>query len=407
MSEPNTKADLNSIRKQSRSVCNRVQSILYDTEFVLATQTYFQKPLVANRRCGSWYVPPENAAASCYFKSTDGHTSQWQFSTRRLNLHLLPIIEEHKGIIIVDSTRRGKIMPDAASKTIPIWCAVLNRANGFDTPLWLPPAIVSKSEKEQIEAKLGEFVDLLVKTVDKSMYNMSKPLRPLWFNHGDVFLEEAPAFPQDYHTIIICTASFPAQDGQNSIRGGVSYVQGAADDHELWAGNLTPELFWSHKELHELTTDTSIRAMIESLRPAEFEKPQMTTLTKYLTLANREIAGGPTIDLRENSSSKWAIPAGKKGARLLSNHLNPICDYFQTNGPYVTILDNDNSDAGVAVALMLDSLFFTESGEPVGSRRSSHVPKDEVSRRLAKIAATTQGAPSRTTMNIIGAFLRR
>src|SRR5690554_6419149 len=30
--------------------------------------------------------------------------------------------------IIVDSTRKGKRVPDALSKTIPIWCATINNA---------------------------------------------------------------------------------------------------------------------------------------------------------------------------------------------------------------------------------------------------------------------------------------
>jgi tRNA A64-2'-O-ribosylphosphate transferase len=29
-------------------------------------------------------------------------------------------------MVIVDSTRKGKLMPDALLKTIPMWCAVLN-----------------------------------------------------------------------------------------------------------------------------------------------------------------------------------------------------------------------------------------------------------------------------------------
>ncbi|PWI66072.1 hypothetical protein PCL_05550 [Purpureocillium lilacinum] len=67
-----------------------------------------RRPLVANERCGSWYVPPGDKAASAYFKSTDGHERAWKFSTRRLNLHLVEMIEKNDGIIIVDSTRRGK-----------------------------------------------------------------------------------------------------------------------------------------------------------------------------------------------------------------------------------------------------------------------------------------------------------
>ena len=64
--------------------------------------------------------------------------------------------------IIVDSTRRGKRMPDALSKTIPIWCAVLNRllfeddwdVQNLQTLEWA----VGASEQAQIEARLDDFV---------------------------------------------------------------------------------------------------------------------------------------------------------------------------------------------------------------------------------------------------------
>lgn len=57
-------------------------------------------------------------------------------------------------------------MPDALSKTVPIWCAVINIAlqlrreddggtvDGWDTTLYLPPNIVSPSEKAQIQGLL-------------------------------------------------------------------------------------------------------------------------------------------------------------------------------------------------------------------------------------------------------------
>lgn len=57
-------------------------------------------PLVANERCGSWYIDPKRKAGSAYFKSTDGHTGQWKFSLRRLNLHLLELIGERGGWVI-------------------------------------------------------------------------------------------------------------------------------------------------------------------------------------------------------------------------------------------------------------------------------------------------------------------
>jgi hypothetical protein len=36
-------------------------------------------------------------------------SGQWEFNLRRANLHLLPLIETRGGVILVDSTRRGKV----------------------------------------------------------------------------------------------------------------------------------------------------------------------------------------------------------------------------------------------------------------------------------------------------------
>jgi tRNA A64-2'-O-ribosylphosphate transferase len=60
---------------------------------------HYDLPLVANERCGSWYIPPASKVGSAYFKSTDGHTGQWDFSFRRLNLQLLPLVSEHRGLV--------------------------------------------------------------------------------------------------------------------------------------------------------------------------------------------------------------------------------------------------------------------------------------------------------------------
>lgn len=64
--------------------------------------------------------------------------------------------------IVVDSTRRGKSMPDALSKTIPIWCAVINRLLfeefADSHSVHTPEEIVSESEHAHIEACIGGFV---------------------------------------------------------------------------------------------------------------------------------------------------------------------------------------------------------------------------------------------------------
>lgn len=39
-----------------------------------------------------WYAP---TSSTCYFKSTDGHVSNWQFSTTRLNWWAQPCFPLH------------------------------------------------------------------------------------------------------------------------------------------------------------------------------------------------------------------------------------------------------------------------------------------------------------------------
>ena len=77
-------------------------------------------------------------------------------------------------------------MPDSFSKTVPIWCAVINRAlklrnlehsraactQEWDTQLHTAPQSVSKSEHSQIEEKL----DAWAKALAVSCFSLSKPL---------------------------------------------------------------------------------------------------------------------------------------------------------------------------------------------------------------------------------------
>lgn len=107
---------LGDLKRSTLSIGNRLQSIQQDAAFTQNVADAYGRPLIANERCGSWYIDPEHKGGSAYFKSTDGHTSVWKFSTRRLNLHLLEIIGKHDGCIVVDSTRRGKSMHPSANQ---------------------------------------------------------------------------------------------------------------------------------------------------------------------------------------------------------------------------------------------------------------------------------------------------
>jgi len=76
-------------------------------------------------------------------------------------------------MLLVDSTRSGKKIPDALSKTVPIWCAVINRAlllrypdlkakeSLWNIALYTPPASVSMHERHQIEQRLDGWAENL------------------------------------------------------------------------------------------------------------------------------------------------------------------------------------------------------------------------------------------------------
>jgi tRNA A64-2'-O-ribosylphosphate transferase len=88
---------LSSLKRSTLSTSNRLQSIHHDAVFVQDVARALSLPLVANERCGSWYISPEQKGGSAYFKSTDGHWGQWSFSSRRLNLQILDRIGEYGG----------------------------------------------------------------------------------------------------------------------------------------------------------------------------------------------------------------------------------------------------------------------------------------------------------------------
>ncbi|KAG6209905.1 hypothetical protein E4U35_006337 [Claviceps purpurea] len=211
---PSLSSLLSSLKRSTLSIHNRLTSIHSDAQFVLRAasspslrgRASKPRPLVANQRCGSWYVPPGKTPqrACAYFKSTDGHERAWKCSTRRLNMHLVDMIEEHDGIIIVDSTRRGKRMPDALSTTIPIWCTVLNNlllpSHPLSSQLFLPPHLMA-STHAQIMALIPGFVQALRDLKLEALPVLTKPLRPFWVT------QESSLLPPEDDVCALCYSS--------------------------------------------------------------------------------------------------------------------------------------------------------------------------------------------------------
>lgn len=267
--KPNIYKATRNIKKLQNSIFNSLRSIYEDSIFVSEiSNIYPQLPLIANLRCGLWYN--SKFESTCYFKSTDGHTNNWSFSTARLNLHVAELAGQRRGCMIVDSTRKGKRFPDSMSKTIPIWCCVINRAifkrkekdfcdkelkyisDTWDCSLHLP-LWVSSTEKAAIEDRIEEWVNDLESCgadIDSVTSSLKKPLRPLWISQKSViWLNEVPDCDSfDFTPIILVSASATHGEIQQRRTSEFSwhYIPGAGDDEESWSRGLSPDLFWKH-----------------------------------------------------------------------------------------------------------------------------------------------------------------
>ncbi|GLB37858.1 putative initiator tRNA phosphoribosyl transferase [Lyophyllum shimeji] len=284
---------LQELRRESLDIYNRLHSIADDAAFVAHVHEFYPAlPLVPNLRCGAWYTDPAIASnVPAYFKSTDGHFNNWSFNLRRPNLHLLPLIAEHHGIVLVDSTRAGKRIPDALSKTVPIWCAVVNRAiarrfpgpdgNAWDTALYTPPGAVSAQEHHQIEQRIDAWADALFNS-SFELPALPAPLRPFWITPATTTFPSFPTFePLPFHPVICLSASRPSDDTRRL--GGFGYIQGSGDDHELWSMGLTPTHYWRHTTALLAASRSELPGVIRTILSSDCGDGTLTTDEHPLT----------------------------------------------------------------------------------------------------------------------------
>lgn len=286
--------------------------------------------------------------ATCYFKSTDGHTGAWAFSLTRLNWHVALLAANRGGAIIVDATRRGKTFPDALTKTVPLWAAVVNRAVGryrrqhqwttgntdgtqdpsWDTSLHLPPWIAS-NERTQIEARLCGWTDQLLSVgVDLGGLTaiLTKPLRPLWLGHNSRLLppEQQPDLEElTFTPLYLISASEPnarhrivpgglgSRDATESLANVQSrieepytasfqYIPGAGDDEETWSRGLTPPLLWMHTQLLLGAGPDDIADVVTQL-PSAAQPPYQASTYAPLDGQSQPTAAAPRRLLSANS----------------------------------------------------------------------------------------------------------
>ncbi|KAL8713731.1 MAG: hypothetical protein Q9220_002257 [cf. Caloplaca sp. 1 TL-2023] len=398
---------LSSLKRNTLSISNRLASIHHDSLFVQQVADFYKLPLIANERCGSWYIPPEIKKGSAYFKSTDGHQGQWSFSTRRLNLQVLDVVEKYGGY--------GALISGVRT----YWRALAEEEADASSP--------------------------------------TKPLRPIFLTPSTPLLPSPPQ-PTPYHPILCLTASHRLSSPENT------YIQGAADDSESWSHGLTPSLFWSHKSLLLSTPEGDLPDLITSLTstPIPLNPTEETAATLIKPTRNIYIAplSSPLSSMPQ--TGEWdaiiicapttdPFPPSRTGPRILhlpsagsSDKKKPASRALRTHlpllPPFISSLlhsHQDNTpprilftcptgtDLAVGAALVVLCLFFDEDGMMITSGREGEggaggsskkaemeggekgetvvgkegIDKEFIRRRLAWISTSMPAAnPSRGTL---------
>ena len=453
------KSALTELKRSNLSITNRLRSIKSDADFVECVASAFDLPLVANERCGSWYIKPGLKGGSAYFKSTDGHHGQWSLSLRRLNLQVLGTIGKRGGYvltssrcavsvkadvcisicrcIIVDSTRRGKSMPDALSKTVPIWTCVLNRLLFPNMPechdLQTPESVVSDSEHAQIEERIPAFVnDLKALGTDLEAMRVqlrNKPLQPLWATPSTDLASTVLTLDEACHPIVLCTASSRDSENLHHISG---YVQGAADDAEGWAFGLDAASFWRNQEALLAASENDLPDLIaqtvaESRAHSDARKPVLVKPTTNLFISNNaaitdmsdafdiivSCSEKPDDYLREQRKNRYvhlACATGKVGSRQLRNELPKLAQLASLLEPQAKILVTcqTGKDLSVGVALAIVCRHCQDDGflRRTDDQQHQGLDKTITKQRLSWIMISMPDAsPSRATLLSVNAYL--
>lgn len=335
-------------------------------------------------------------------------------------------------------------MPDALSKTIPIWCCVINR---FLFPeqtechrLYTPPQVVSGTEHTQIAALLPSFLSsfqALGISIDDFRASITKPLRPIWIT-PDSSLSDTEAVFEGFHPVICCTVSRRVPGGELS---GGEYIQGAGDDTENWAHGLTPAVFWSNQEILLSSSEYDLPEVIATLlrRSAEAGVGNAEVVRCLKPTSCLFIAPLGAIELNNMdtdtcviallpkvtpectwTTSKMRLDVGlgphKLGSRNLRMAIPTIVDFAVTflaktessqTKRDIIIACETGKDLSIGVALALLCLSFDDNGTLLTERRNKpNIDKTFIRHRLGWISMSMPDAnPSRATLQSVNSFL--
>lgn len=281
------------VKNEQQSIRNHLLSIDYDSKKVEELVTYIKCKLLhaniqvyGNKRNGLWYVPTSLLNGTCYYKSTDGHDTTYGFSNTRINLHVAINAINSNGIIIIDSTRKGKKFPDSMRATIPIWCTIINNlmlsnSNNGDVIEFIGPEFMHKSMHNRINQSVPSIINDIPESVIRLIQSeigkvvgvnaRMKQLIPVWVcqsedddmfdwigpnQYIDQLMHGCNGDELDFIPIILYSCSKDIHEDKHRTDHSWHYIQGAGDDEEAWCSRgFTPRMFWEHRQTILGTSD--------------------------------------------------------------------------------------------------------------------------------------------------------
>lgn len=327
-------------------------------------------------------------------------------------------------------------MPDALSKTVPIWICVLNRVLfPYDAEagrLRTPEDVVSRSEHTQIEERVLAFVkdtrSLMLDLCALRQKLDGRPMVPVWVT-PDMSLSSLSS-EAGRNRVVLCTAASGQTMSASSL--GSAYVQGAADDSESWALGLDAASFWTHTERLLSASEDELPNTIEKILSGGICEADHSCTKPSL------IGPGSTIWIAKNSAVKRCVQTfdiviycseniidemepeftkrciqlscgvGKVGSRQLRSQLPKIERLSDTlsSKSKVLVTCPTGKDLAVGVALALICSYCNDKGELNSCQTSKSLNKTMIKHRLSWIMISMpDAAPSRATLQSVNAFL--
>lgn len=311
-------------------------------------------------------------------------------------------------------------MPDALSKTVPIWSAVLNRALFPSAteyhPVRLPPDYLGASEEAQIENRIEGFVHSLKVRIcdinvtwanqcttppslsgqkwlildnhqslkldlDNLREQLGKPIQIAWANR--TYFHPADLQRSDeYNLLVLCSASRRVHGAEMSEGG---YIQGAGDDSEAWAHGLTPPVFWANQAVLKTTPEDELPELIDRLVAEHklLDVAQDATLISptrnlYIGSGAGVDAGGPYDLIIDCNGSAAAVDgnakrlnlgcdSGKLGSRDLRKCLEKVREFISArlgadSSLSVLVTCGNGKDLSAGTLLAIVCLFYNDEG---------------------------------------------